>query len=286
MERVVTTAPYLAQQNCGTLYEKLSIPGLDMSQFPKGIIGECYVADFRYSLVFSYNADKWPDPAKAPKTLADFFDTKKFPGKRGVVRAVQDGLLEQALLADGRPGRQDVSARRRAGAEEVGDHQGRHHLGREPGRAVAAHHLEAGRHAVSGAGPLAGCARCRRQHGSGVDVTVTSVDALSVPKGSPHLDEIQKFLSFVMQPEPQARMATLAGIGASNLKAVPTYTANGNKVNAFGPANTGKTPAGRLRLVEQELQPDRRALHRVAEHLSHETGVIGETIMPHNQERR
>jgi spermidine/putrescine-binding protein len=73
------------------------------------------------------------------------------------------------------------------------------------------------------------------------DITVTSVDALSVPKGSPNLEEIQKFLSFVMQPDQQARMATLAGIGASNLKAVPTYTANGNKVNAFGPANTGKT---------------------------------------------
>src|SRR3982751_5789758 len=31
---VVTTAPYLATQNCGTLYEKLSVPDLDKSQFP------------------------------------------------------------------------------------------------------------------------------------------------------------------------------------------------------------------------------------------------------------
>jgi putative spermidine/putrescine transport system substrate-binding protein len=238
---VVTTAPYLAQQNCGTLYEKLTIPGLDMSQFPKGVIGECYVADFRYSLVFSYSADKWPDPAKAPKTLADFFDTKKFPGKRGVVRAVQDGLLEQALLAEGVPADKmyplDVERALKKWSTIKDDTV----WAANPGallqlitskqvdmqflvqaRSQAA--LDAGANMV----PV-------------WDTTVTSVDALAVPKGSPNLDEIQKFLSFVMQPDQQARMATLAGIGASNLKAVPTYTANGNKVNAFGPANTGKT---------------------------------------------
>jgi putative spermidine/putrescine transport system substrate-binding protein len=73
------------------------------------------------------------------------------------------------------------------------------------------------------------------------DITVTSLDGLAVPKGSPHLPQIQKFLSFVMQPESQARMASLAGIGPSNLLSKPTYTPNGHKVNAFGPANTGKT---------------------------------------------
>jgi putative spermidine/putrescine transport system substrate-binding protein len=238
---VVTTAPYLATQNCGTLYEKLSIPDLDKSQFPPGIIGDCYVGDFRYSLVFSYNADKWPDPANAPKTIADFFDTKKFPGKRGVVRAVQDGLLEQALLADGAKPESmyplDVERALKKWATIKNDTI----WAANPGallqlitskqvdmqflvqaRSQAA--LDAGANMI----PV-------------WDITVTSLDGLAVPKGSPHFAEIQKFLSFVMQPESQARMASIAGIGASNLLSKPTYTANGNKVNAFGPANTGKT---------------------------------------------
>src|ERR1700724_2135702 len=36
-----------------------------------------------------------------PKTWADFFNTKKFPGKRGVFNYVVGGGLEAASLADG-----------------------------------------------------------------------------------------------------------------------------------------------------------------------------------------
>lgn len=238
---VVTTAPYLATQNCGTLYEKLNIPGLDKSQFPPGILGECYVGDFRYSLVFSYSADKWPDPAKAPKTIADFFDTKKFPGKRGVVRAVQDGMLEQALLADGVAPEKMYPLDVERALKKWSSIRDDTVWAANPGallqlitskqvdmqflvqaRSQAA--LDAGANMV----PV-------------WDITVTSLDGLAIPKGSPHLDEIQKFLSFVMQPDSQARMSSIAGIAPSNLQAKPTFTANGNKVNAFGPANTGKT---------------------------------------------
>lgn len=238
---VVTTAPFLATQNCGTLYEKLNVPDLDKSQFPPGIIGECYIGDFRYSLVFSYSTEKWPDPAQAPKTLADFFDTKKFPGKRGVVKNVQDGLLEQALLADGvKPDAiypLDVDRALKKWSTIKGDTI----WAANPGallqlvtsKQVDMQFLVQAR---SQAALDAGAAM-----NPVWDMTVTSLDGLAVPKGSPHLAEIEKFLSFVLQPESQARMASFSGAAASNLKSQPTYSANGNKINAFGPANTGQT---------------------------------------------
>lgn len=197
---LVSAAPLLATQNCGTLYEKLSIPDLDRSQFPPGIVGECYIGDFRYSLVFSYSADKWPDPATAPKTLADFFDTKKFPGKRGVVKNVQDGLLEQGLLADGVKPETiyplDVERALKKWATIKSD-------------TIWAANPGALFQLVTSSVDMQFLVQARSQAaldaGANMvpvwDMTVTSLNGLAVPKGSANLPELQKFLSFVLQPE-------------------------------------------------------------------------------------
>lgn len=59
-----------------------------------------WIGDQYYSLVMAWDADKFgKDP---PKNWADFWDTKKYPGKRGVYwRAAY--TFEAALLADGVP---------------------------------------------------------------------------------------------------------------------------------------------------------------------------------------
>src|SRR5262249_10203380 len=54
---------------------------------------------------YAYNADKIP-PAwgtARPQTIADLFDTRKFPGKRAFSGRVIGGLIEKVLLADGVP---------------------------------------------------------------------------------------------------------------------------------------------------------------------------------------
>ncbi len=51
-----------------------------------------------------YNTERFPDPATAPSTVLDLFDTPRFPGKRCVWAAAPNqaiGSLEYALLADG-----------------------------------------------------------------------------------------------------------------------------------------------------------------------------------------
>ena len=84
---------------CGELYEKLDDPALDRSKFPPGTTHDCFVPTYRYANVFSYNADMFK--GEAPSKIADFFDVKRFPGKRIVHDYPKSGLLEAALVADG-----------------------------------------------------------------------------------------------------------------------------------------------------------------------------------------
>src|SRR5690606_23035977 len=46
-----------------------------------------------------YNKEKYKD--NPPQGWQDFFDTEKFPGKRGIMDYADQGALEIALIADG-----------------------------------------------------------------------------------------------------------------------------------------------------------------------------------------
>lgn len=65
--------------------------------FIPGAINECAVANIVWSTIFAYDASKIAD---GPTTIADFFDTAKFPGKRGIRKGPKP-ILEMALAADG-----------------------------------------------------------------------------------------------------------------------------------------------------------------------------------------
>ncbi|MCA3526409.1 MAG: extracellular solute-binding protein, partial [Rhodobacter sp.] len=66
--------------------------------FLPGAVTECAVSTDIWATVFAYDTTKFPDGG--PTTAADFFDTAKFPGKRGVKKGAK-AVLEFALMADG-----------------------------------------------------------------------------------------------------------------------------------------------------------------------------------------
>ncbi|MFK5997579.1 MAG: ABC transporter substrate-binding protein [Rhodobacterales bacterium] len=70
-------------------------PAVD--DFIPGALSECAVANIVWSTIFAYDTSKMPN---GPTTIADFFDLKKFPGKRGL-RKGPKANLEMALAADG-----------------------------------------------------------------------------------------------------------------------------------------------------------------------------------------
>ncbi|WP_166365978.1 ABC transporter substrate-binding protein [Pseudomonas akapageensis] len=69
----------------------------DAKNYIPGAIQPCGIGFFVWSTVLAYNADK---VTTAPTSWADFWDTKKFPGKRGLRKGAKY-TLEFALMADG-----------------------------------------------------------------------------------------------------------------------------------------------------------------------------------------
>lgn len=67
---------------------------------PDALDNECGVGEIVWSTVFAYNHDTLK--GDKPTTMQDFFDLKKFPGKRALRKRPQVNL-EWALLADGVP---------------------------------------------------------------------------------------------------------------------------------------------------------------------------------------
>ena len=82
------------------LFEKIDLDKVGgADRFLPGTTHECGVGAVIYNVVLAYDDSK--DGPK-PESWADFFDTKKFPGKRAV-RNGPKWNLEIALLADGVP---------------------------------------------------------------------------------------------------------------------------------------------------------------------------------------
>jgi putative spermidine/putrescine transport system substrate-binding protein len=68
--------------------------------FLPGTISDCAIATIVWSTIYGYDDSKIGDVK--PTTIADFFDTAKFPGKRSMRKAPKANL-EFALMADGVP---------------------------------------------------------------------------------------------------------------------------------------------------------------------------------------
>ncbi|MDZ4093408.1 MAG: ABC transporter substrate-binding protein [Paracoccaceae bacterium] len=68
--------------------------------FLPGAVTDCAVATIVFSTVFAYDSSKIT--GDVPTSIADLFDTTKFPGKRGLRKGAKANL-EMALMADGVP---------------------------------------------------------------------------------------------------------------------------------------------------------------------------------------
>lgn len=69
--------------------------------FEAGALDPCYVATIIFSHIIAYDRTKFS--AERPMNAADFFDTARFPGKRGLRKTNPKINFELALLADGVP---------------------------------------------------------------------------------------------------------------------------------------------------------------------------------------
>jgi putative spermidine/putrescine transport system substrate-binding protein len=96
---VVEVDGYFGAAQCGKLFSELS-SSVDKSELdPRYVTNPCGIPVVVNSAIFVY--DKKVFSGATPSSWADFFDTKKFPGKRAMLNYPINGAIEAALLADG-----------------------------------------------------------------------------------------------------------------------------------------------------------------------------------------
>ncbi|MBV2143653.1 ABC transporter substrate-binding protein [Falsochrobactrum sp. TDYN1] len=169
-----------------------------------------------YSTVLAYNKETCPN---APKSWADFWNIKDFPGRRSLRKNPLD-TLEIALMADGvepkdiYPLDLDRAFRK---LDEIKNHIDVWWTG----GAQSTQLLESGEVDM-----IAGWnARFQAAIDNGTPAELVwnqglySIEGWGVPKGSPKADLARKFVSFCAQAKQQAKFTEYLAYGPTNLKA-------------------------------------------------------------------
>jgi putative spermidine/putrescine transport system substrate-binding protein len=97
---VVDVEPSHALEGCDEGWlEKIDYARLGgRDRFIDGAAMECAVGTIVFGTIYAYNTDKFPNGG--PQTMADLWDTKRFPGARALRKSPKT-TLEFALIADG-----------------------------------------------------------------------------------------------------------------------------------------------------------------------------------------
>ncbi|MEP9319969.1 ABC transporter substrate-binding protein [Pseudomonas sp. LABIM340] len=219
---VEVESPELARGCDEGLFETIDPAILGKAEdYVPGAVSNCGVGFFVWSTVLAYNADKLKT---APTSWADFWDTQKFPGKRGLRKGAKY-TLEFALMADG-VAPKDVY---KVLATKEGQDRAFKKLDQikpniqwwEAG-AQPPQYLASGDVVMSSAynGRIAAV-----QKESNLKIVwnggIYDFDAWAIPKGAKKVDESLKFIAFSVQPEQQKTYSENIAYGPVNKNAVP-----------------------------------------------------------------
>jgi putative spermidine/putrescine transport system substrate-binding protein len=193
--------------------------------FVKGALSDCTVGSLIYSQAILFAKDKFA--GNAPRTLADFFDLAKFPGRR----ALRDGArlnLEMALLADGvAPGdvyrtleSDDGVARALKKLDTLKPGLIWWHSGNEPLDLIATG--QAAFATMAWSGDIAQA----RQANVIWDHQLYEFDVFGVPKGDPKKDMAMDFIRYATESSALAHTADWIALGPARRSAWPLVGQN------------------------------------------------------------
>lgn len=203
------------------LFEQLDYERLGIKEtLVDGAKSDCGVGIFVWSNVLAYNADKLKT---APQGWKDFWDLKKFPGKRSLRKSAR-GSLEFALMADG-VAPSDVYKvlstpagvdRAFAKLDEIKSSIQWWEAGAQPPQ-----YLMAGDVVMSSA--YNGRIHAAKTSGANLrvvwDGNLYQFDDWAIPKGTPNIDAAYQFISFAMRPDQQKLYTEKMAYGPSNTAA-------------------------------------------------------------------
>ena len=170
-----------------------------------------------YSSVISYNTDKY-DENTAPKTWADFWDTKKYPGKRAMWQYPVT-VLEAALLADG-VSMDDLYPldldRAFAKLDEIKDDIVWWTAGAQPSQMLSTGEVDL---ALAWSGRILTAADEGSPVGLTYDEGLRIAAGWVVPKNAPNKDMAMKFIEYISRAESQAAFSEKIPYGSTNADA-------------------------------------------------------------------
>ncbi|MGL6070338.1 ABC transporter substrate-binding protein [Craterilacuibacter sp.] len=203
------------------LFEKINWAKVgNKADFVKPAVSECGVGIFVWSTALAYNADKLK---VAPANWKDFWDVKKFPGKRGLRKGAKY-TLEFALMADGVPANQVYKVLgSKAGVDRafkmltlLKPHIQWWEAGAQPPQFLAS-----GDVVMSSA--YNGRIDSAQKDGKNLKVvwngSIYDVDSWAIPKGAKSA-EASQFIAFASKPEQQKNYASQIAYGPTNTKAI------------------------------------------------------------------
>ncbi|PTQ98580.1 putative spermidine/putrescine transport system substrate-binding protein [Paraburkholderia sp. GV068] len=211
--------PYLEAKG---LLEPIGLKASDYPELMPEAITPNWLGVDVYSTVLAYRADKFKDGG--PKSWADFWDVKKFPGRRCLRRSPLD-TLEQALLADGVPLDKlyplDVD-RAFKSLDRIKPHV---NIWWTSG-AQAMQAIQSGD--VDMISTWNGRAQAAKDAGAPVTIVwnqgLYSIEGWGIPKGTPRADAAKQFVRFCADAKRQALLTRTLAYGPTNKKAFETIS--------------------------------------------------------------
>ncbi len=221
--------------------EKIDYDVVDVSNFIPGTYTDYCVGSDVFATVMSWNTDKYgkPGSAGAPKTWADFWDVKKFPGTRAYRANNVDGVLEPALMADGVPMDKvyevlSTEAGMKRAIDKIRELKPHISVFWTSGAMQAQLMKDAEVDMTTGwNGRFDNAAKDGAKVGYSFDQALLDYDCFAMPKGAPEKDTAMKFLAEVSKAKYQANLPFHITYGPTNKGAYDITTAPKELIEAL-----------------------------------------------------
>ena len=222
------------------LFEKIDWAKVgNKADFQPAAVTECGVGAFVWSTVMAYNGDKLKT---GPATWADFWDVKKFPGKRAMRKGARYNL-EFALMADGVKSADVYKLlATKEGADRAFKKLGElkpniqwWEAGAQPPQFLVAGD-------VVMATAFNGRIDAAQREGKNLKISWTGgiydLDYWVIPKGAPNKDLSMKYITLAASADAQAEYAKNISYGPTNNKALTKLDAKVQALLPTSPANS------------------------------------------------
>lgn len=227
-DAVLVEAPDLLRGCENGLFEPIAWDKVgDKAEFIGPAVSECGVGSYVWSVALAYDGDALKE---GPKNWADFWDVKKFPGKRGLRKGAKFNL-EIALMADGVAAKDVYSVletpegqeRAFAKLDELKEHIQWWEAGAQPPEWLASGDVVM---TTAYNGRITNANKEGKNFKISWNGQIYAVDSWAVVAGSENKDKAMDFVSFASQAENQVKFPEGIPYGVTNTKAIAQIPAD------------------------------------------------------------